>query len=764
MSAIDRARARLERVDPGLFALKNAARAAIVMPGVFAFADKVIKNPDTATFAAFGSFAILVFAEFGGSRRTRLVAYLALAAAGAILIVLGTLCSRDPWIAAAAMAVVGFAILFSGVISGYFVAGGTAAMLTFVLPVNLPASPSVIPSRLEGWGLAAAAGISASMLLWPSRPRDKLVARVAGACLALAEFMESELGPDRSRLPERERAAREAVAAVRQQFLATPYRPTGPTASAEAIAFLVDELDWIESFAFARGDGEPGLDLCRDENREVLAAAAAVLRESAASLEGGEGHPDLERLERARDAVADALKRRIAELPRSGDELELAAALDPSFRLRALSYSAGQIGSNALRATGHARAAGVEEARWYRAPALQASTSEAISTLRATERRAAERASPQSVLFRNSIRGAAALAISVFVAQKTGVQHAFWVVLGTLSVLRSNALGTGATVLSALAGTAVGIVVGAGLIIAIGSNETVVWAVLPVAVLVAAYAPRVVSFAAGQAAFTVVVLMLFNLIQPSGWKVGLVRVEDVAIGFAVSILVGLLFWPRGAVALIRSSLAAAYERSADYVVAASRRLVGAESAAPDEAAREARLAAGRLDDAFRAYLGERSTEQTDMDSVATLAAGTMRLQRTAFSLLALTRMTNGFALGEPCARSLDRQLDALRDWYTHLGEALVDGSPPPAQTNPDTAGRKRVLECAREGVAADDEDRNGSGLVLLWASQHLDNLWRLEAHLSQHAASISSSGDDRGGTLGPSRTPGMGLHGDQTPR
>jgi hypothetical protein len=43
----------------------------------------------------------------------------------------------------------------------------------------------------------------------------------------------------------------------------------------------------------------------------------------------------------------------------------------------------------------------------------------------------------------------------------TGLQHGFWVVLGTLSVLRSNALGTGRSILSALAGTAVGILAGA---------------------------------------------------------------------------------------------------------------------------------------------------------------------------------------------------------------------------------------------------------------------------------------------------------------
>jgi hypothetical protein len=47
------------------------------------------------------------------------------------------------------------------------------------------------------------------------------------------------------------------------------------------------------------------------------------------------------------------------------------------------------------------------------------------------------------------------------VARAFDLSHGFWVVLGTLSVLRSNALGTGRSIVSALAGTAVGIVVGA---------------------------------------------------------------------------------------------------------------------------------------------------------------------------------------------------------------------------------------------------------------------------------------------------------------
>ena len=152
-------------------------------------------------------------------------------------------------------------------------------------------------------------------------------------------------------------------------------------------------------------------------------------------------------------------------------------------------------------------------------------------------------ASVRSVWFINSLRGAVALAAAVAVADVGSFQHGFWVVLGTLSVLRTNAASTGATALRALAGTAIGFVVGGVLLVAIGSASTALWVVLPAAVFVAAYAPGTAPFVVGQAAFTVTVAVLFNLLAPVGWSVGVVRIEDVALGCAVSVAVGALFWP-----------------------------------------------------------------------------------------------------------------------------------------------------------------------------------------------------------------------------
>jgi len=273
---------RLKISDPGLTSLKSAARPAIVMPAMFALADQVIKQPQTAIFAAFGSFAFLVLAEFGGPPRTRLTAYLSLAGAGVVLIVVGTLCSGNAWLATGAMAVVGFAILFSGVINGYFTAAATAAILLFVLPVAVPAPVSAIPWRLAGFGLAAAAGICAVMLLWPPRRQATLSSDAARACLALADLADNAFSGDQQATEARIAAAREAVKALVSRFQSMPHQPTGPTRPRAAFAGLADELRWLlESLVAVTGPtGDIGRSLLRalERSRSVKRIVAMARR------------------------------------------------------------------------------------------------------------------------------------------------------------------------------------------------------------------------------------------------------------------------------------------------------------------------------------------------------------------------------------------------------------------------------------------------------------------------------------------------------
>ena len=698
------------------------------MPAVFAFADKVIGNPQTATFAAFGSFAMLVLVDFTGPMRSRFIAYLALAGVGAVNIVVGTLCSQNDWLAAGAMAVVGFAILFSGAINGYFAAAATSALLTFILPVTIPAPFTEVPARLGGWGLAAAAGIVAHFVLWPARPRAGLRRDAAEAAAALAELLDADLADDPDRVESRAHAAGQAVAGLRRSYLMAPHRPTGPIGPMAALASLVDELDWLKSF-LAPASGFSSVVLRRPEDAEALAATAGVLRASAATLTGSEERPDFRRLDAARDAVAEELARRISASPASSDDELLGSALEPTFRIRAASYSARQVAGYSLLASGRP----APELDEMDVAGGDVTVRPARAAVEATERLASEHAGGGSIWLRNSLRGAAGLAVAVFIAQRGGLQHSFWVVLGTISVLRSNALGTGWSVLTALVGTAVGILIGAGLVIAIGTHEAVLWVVLPFAVLLAAYAPRAISFAAGQAGFTVVLFILFNIIQPSGWRVGVVRLEDVAIGFAISLGVGLLFWPRGAAALLRENLAAAYGRSADYVVATTREIIDeADSGSSAELAQTADTALHRLDDAFRQYLSERSATSVRLEEVAGLVAGAARVRRAGQSLSMLGRMTDDTRLTR-CGANLDGEIYAVRSWYVTLGDSFVHSTAIPPPHIRDAQGRAQLLECVRAAVSSGDGANARSALVLLWANQHLDALWRLESHLGKLA-------------------------------
>jgi uncharacterized membrane protein YccC len=793
--------------DPGLTSLKSAARPAIIMPAMFALADEVIKQPQAAIFAAFGSFAFLVLAEFGGPPRTRLTAYLSLAAAGVVLIVVGTLCSENAWLAAGAMAVVGFAILFSGVINGYFTAAATAAILLFVLPVAVPAPVSAIPWRLAGFGLAAAAGIGAVMLLWPPRRQATLSGDAARACLALADLADHAFSGDQQATEARVAAAREAVKALVSRFQSMPHQPTGPARPRAAFAGLADELRWLlESLVAVTGPASS--ELCPEENGETLAAAAAALRATGARLTGQGGVPDTSRLEQALKVTVQALTRRISELPPAPDEHALDSMLGRSFRSRAISYSTQQIVSYALIASGGPPVSGPDTGAPHTsspssgAPNTGGLTTGGLTTgglttgglntgglntgglnsggseaLLAVRQFAVEHASARSVWFRNSVRGAAGLAVAVFIAQKSGLQHSFWVVLGTLSVLRSNALGTGRTIVSALAGTAAGILVGAAILIPVGGNQTVLWAILPVAVLIAAYAPRAVSFAAGQAAFTVVILILFNIIQPVGWKVGLIRIEDVAIGFAVSLGVGLVFWPRGAARLLRENIAVAYSRAADYFAAAAERLTGGDQAGdPGHAGDTATAAVHQLEDSFRQYLAERSAKRVDPESAGRIVAGAGRVLRAGRSMAALDPMAetgrtitlegttagNGSPVrpdpgpnpGPPnpvwsgaarCGVSIDREIQALRSWYVTLGDSIVNGTAVPRPQPPDPDGRRQLLQCVRDAIVSGEESELRGALLVLWASHHLDVLRHLESHLGQQAAAAAGKGESVNG-------------------
>lgn len=434
--------------DPGHFALRAAARAAVVVPAAFAIGNFGVGNPETALFGAFGALAFLVYADFSGPKLGRLAAYVALLLVGAALITIGTLCSHSPVLAAGVMAVVGFVVLFAGIVNGYVAAAGNAALLSFILPVMVPADAADIPARLAGWGIGGALATTAVMILWPRRPRDQLRAAAADACRALADLVAEPHGA------AREEAARAAVHTVGGRFLATPFRPTGSTGAGAALASLVVELEWLLGLVVLAPTEDPEGGAARTSNVDVL-------RESAERLAGHNATIEVERLVQVREDLLDGLLRRVADPALLDDDVALRNAMRSTWRLRVMSEATLQVGELA-------RVAGGGEPR----PAVERTFLEARGLV-------ADHANLRSIWLRNTLRATAALTLAVLVGQLASVQHAFWVVLGTLSVLRSSAFGTAASALQVLIGTTVGIVVGGALVFAIGSDQTLLWIVFP---------------------------------------------------------------------------------------------------------------------------------------------------------------------------------------------------------------------------------------------------------------------------------------------
>ena len=214
----------------------------------------------------------------------------------------------------------------------------------------------------------------------------------------------------------------------------------------------------------------------------------------------------------------------------------------------------------------------------------------------------------RSVAVRNALRTGIGLALAVAVTHVFPVEHGFWVVLGALSVLRSSALTTGTKMLRAVLGTGIGFVLGAVLISVVGVDPAVLWILMPLVVFGSAFVPEIASFTAGQAAFTMMVLIFFNLIVPTGWSVGLIRVEDVIVGALVGVMVSLLLWPRGATASAEAAVESARNVFAMYLEAAVLRITrGDYEQMADKLATLSHdsIAVARVaDDAVRQYLSE----------------------------------------------------------------------------------------------------------------------------------------------------------------
>jgi uncharacterized membrane protein YccC len=723
----------LRRKDPELLVVKRSVRAAIVLPSVFALAHGVWSNAQVGLFAAFGSFALLLLVEFPGPPRTRIASYAGLYVVSGALIAIGTVASSHEVAAVIAMFVVGFGVLFAGIVAPQVATASTAVLLTFVLPVAVAVPASQVGWRLLGWTLAAAACIPACLLLWPPPWHDNLRRRLSAAISAMARLADARARGDDD--PDLRASVSRELTQLRKQFSATPYPPTGAASEAVALSKLVGRVEWVAGnsalLAQEHWSTEPPAALgVTEQVAETLHRASTLICDTSGhpvanpvlieALQGATRRLDeLINAEQHEDMTSLAISDEVTAVGDQG----LATALDPGFHARALGIATEMVADGALEAAG---AEGVVDRRMG---AVAADPHPLFH-------RVVSYLSFRSVWFRNALRSAIGLALAVLVVELTDVQHGFWVVLGTLSVLRSNALGTGTNALRAVGGTALGVVVGSAIMVGVADHSVLLWVLLPLAVFVAGTAPAMIGFATGQAAFTLTVIILFNIIEPVGWKVGLTRIEDVAIGCGVSVVVGLLFWPRGATAALGHALSRAFVASSGYLADAVDRLTMTTQhvdTGPNQ--REAHRAYLLLDDAFRQFMAERGAKVVSVETIARLFTGSNRLRLAAYTLATLpVRPPDP---GRPEVESVAVAEAVLRDsyasshqWYQSFAELLTDQRPALEHLQPRGEILNHALRTAFDDVRSQRrDDRVQTTLQMLWADELLENQSQLQSDL-----------------------------------
>ncbi|MFJ3762657.1 FUSC family protein [Streptomyces sp. NPDC090080] len=635
---------------------------------------------------------MLLLSSFKGPSAYVNQAQIVLGAAWTALVAIGTLASPTVWSSLAAMVAVGFTVLFLGVISSALAGVTPALLMGFILAVAAPAPASALPERVAGAGIATLVALLTSYL-WPITHRDPLRDSAASFCDGVAAFLRTEFAretaadEERDRPRARLRLVRE-LGTLRQVFAASPSRPGGISEESRALLVLVDEMTWLGTILV--DETSSGTDPDPSLHRESLAVHRAVadVMAVASDIIVGKASRRVDtawlHASRLQGALHDLEQQTLTILPTSriGEEDDDRRI----FRVLEGAYRAQTVGFLALQIIDHAQETVVVELR-QRVHAIAESGIAALrKPLTAARTRASTHTSLQSIWLRNSIRGAVGLSAAVVVTRLVGVQQSFWVVLGTFTVLGSSAFSTGQKAVRSLVGTLAGSILAAGLVHVAGQERLLLWPLLPLGVLFTAAAPVLFSFTAGQVSFTVTLVVLFSVTRGADWQVALVRTEDVALGSAVALAAGLIFWPGGAGAALNRAFADAYAACACYVRASAeyaaqqaraRQLTAAVPLVQKEAAD---AAARRLDDAHRTYLRESGRPTARLADTTALITGVAILRQAAESVVKLwlpTDLQVSLIHASEIGDELMARGTELSDWYEELAGALASRAPLP---------------------------------------------------------------------------------------
>ncbi|MFF8096893.1 FUSC family protein [Streptomyces sp. NPDC016675] len=613
----------------------------------------VVGDADVAAFAVFGVIASLILTEAPGTRLAQSRAHFLLGALGGSLVVLGCLAALSPIISVAVTFVLTFLVFCLGISDRHRATSSRAVLLGYVLAAASPASWDAAPARLGGWCLGVGASIAVTFLFWAPALPDPFVGTVARAMRQIADDLSCRgtgAGPRASDAADDQRTG-----LLLSEFTAGTYQTASSPAERQVLADVVGTLLWLGDLVAQTAPFRESDQL----ERELAMASGTLLRGVAESLEREKPPPDVSPCTR----LIALCQRRLDTL--DGQPVTSYRALDSSFyalavaqTVLAIAEEARQTQAASLRPT----ARGPRE-RTARLP----SGGRVRQLLRGMLGRVPA-GGVESVWLADALRAAAAMSATLAVVHLVDVDLGFWALLGVLAALRSSVTFTGAAALRTVAGTGIGAALGTLLIICTHGHSGLLWALLPVIVLVTAYSPGVLPDVVSQAGFSLTVLTAYTLISPLGWQLALLRLQDVAIGVGISLLIGAAIWPRGAGAILRRNLADVLRLEGADLTAAAGWALGLVPDRPMPQATFSSLELRRMRAALRSYLAEprrRGLEQADLwRIVSTIVC----LRMTA---AALVRLSPVVPTGDGIHQCLHRHATQLAACFAAFGEQIA---------------------------------------------------------------------------------------------
>ncbi len=467
--------AGLLRRDPRRIVLHRAARITLASCVAFYTCRFLIGDAQMAVYACFAAISFGALSSIAGTTAQRLRLFAGALVASWILVAAGTWAAINVWVASAGMLLVGLLVSYLA-IGGARVAGvSSGLLLMYILPSFPPYNPQALDSRLIGVALGTVLMAAADRWMWPPPDPPPYESRLAQAADALAEYlrrvrplMDGASGSDGA-LAEARSAAQRAARACAPSALPPEQRPSSPfrqdrarAACAVMLRIVVSRTRAVE-VALRRPDAPDG----PRRGAFLLDAVADAVAASGAALAGAGPPPDPEPLWAANRRHADVrmswLRACRADRHRVERATPVGQCICPSSESRP-TCSSNRCGQCAVHPYRPRESS--EDAVSWSSPLWFVGTSTTPAVV-------ASRPGPPDAEFGSVPECASAgrrARPARYLAGRFDLSHGFWVLLATLTLMRTTAAATRSALWPAFLGTVAGALAAAGLLMRLASD------------------------------------------------------------------------------------------------------------------------------------------------------------------------------------------------------------------------------------------------------------------------------------------------------